>query len=146
MLVVAVAGLLMSPISWTHHWAWLALVPVLLAERGTRSRVVTIALAALVAVAVLAPYGWHLTGAGTVLASFSLVLAGAAVLVAYALDEVLAPRRARAAAATSAGQSPIASRHASSEASTSATRSAVDSMPTAMRTSPGDTAPRADAS
>ena len=29
-VAVAIAGLLVSPVSWSHHWVWLVLVPVLL--------------------------------------------------------------------------------------------------------------------
>ena len=47
-------------------------------------------------VAVAAPYGWHLTGPGSVVAGFSLTLAGALLLAVMALDGWRLDRRVAA--------------------------------------------------
>jgi alpha-1,2-mannosyltransferase len=90
-LVVAIVGVLVSPVSWTHHWCFLVLVPVLLLVEQGRPKAVTWAMATVLVVAAISPYGWHLHGAGAVLASFSLVLAGAGLLAAMALAELRRP-------------------------------------------------------
>lgn len=41
MLVIAVCGVLASPISWAHHWVWVVLAAVALPRVLARSRVVT---------------------------------------------------------------------------------------------------------
>ncbi len=93
-LAIAVTGLIVSPVSWTHHWCWVALVPVaLLAARPHRPIAVTAALWVLLAVAVVSPYGWHVTGAGSVVPGFSLVGAGALLLVAMSAPGRDAPTR-----------------------------------------------------
>ena len=102
-LVVAVAGLLVSPVSWTHHWSWLVLAPVVLVAGQPRPRVVTWALGIVLVVAAISPYGWHLHGPGAVLASFSLVLCGAALLATMAAVEW---RRGPARTHSSAARAP----------------------------------------
>jgi alpha-1,2-mannosyltransferase len=90
-LAIAVTGLLVSPISWTHHWCWVALVPVALLAARPRPIAVTAALWFLLATAVVSPYGWHVTGAGSVVPGFSLVGAGALLLVAMSASGRDAP-------------------------------------------------------
>ncbi len=59
-IAVALAGLLVSPISWSHHWIWVLLVPPLLV--GVRRRsvpgVVRGLLWGMVALTVAGPYWW----------------------------------------------------------------------------------------
>ncbi len=81
-LAIAVVGLLVSPVSWTHHWCWVALAPVALLATRRRTIPVTAALWLWLLVSICSPYGWHLTGAGSVVPGFSLVGAGALLLVA----------------------------------------------------------------
>jgi alpha-1,2-mannosyltransferase len=105
-LAIAVTGLLVSPISWTHHWYWVALIPVAMLATRARPRAVTAAMWFLLATAVLAPYGWHVTGGGSVVPGFSLVGAGAILLAVMAVarsrpepleaDEVAVGARAEA--------------------------------------------------
>ena len=62
LFAIALAGLLVSPVSWTHHWSWIAMLPILLCARGERHRAVTIAMLALLVLTVplslrLAPSG-----------------------------------------------------------------------------------------
>jgi alpha-1,2-mannosyltransferase len=89
MFALALVGLLISPVSWTHHWVWVALIPPLVvAGRGIpRQRSVTTSLWVLFAVSILAPYWWFSTGAAADLLSDSLALAGLGVLVVWSRSE-----------------------------------------------------------
>ena len=62
---VALAGLLISPISWTHHWIWVLLIPPMLVgpRRYETKRVVRMMLWVLVALTIAGPYWWFSTGA-----------------------------------------------------------------------------------
>lgn len=102
-VATAITGLLVSPVSWTHHWCWVTLLAVALCVARARSAVVSACMWLLLAVAVAAPYGWHVSGAGAVVVDFSLLLAGAALLGAMAASR---PRVAAAApvAAAPAGR------------------------------------------
>lgn len=81
-VALGLTGELVSPISWSHHWVWIALIPVLLVRgfRGQPAVVVTMWLLALVAV--VAPYAWSAPGM-----SDSLTLAGGLVLVSWLVSE-----------------------------------------------------------
>jgi alpha-1,2-mannosyltransferase len=91
LLVVATAGLLASPISWDHHWSWVALFPFAALDRRL-PRLVKVGLWTVVIVAVAAPYWWHgtttsygiPTGPLGPLADDSLALAGLAFLGSWA--------------------------------------------------------------
>jgi alpha-1,2-mannosyltransferase len=86
-LPVALAGLLVSPISWNHHWVWLMLIPPLLAaRRGDVARPVQALLWGLVALAVLAPYWWFSHGVAADAFDAVLPLWACAVLVAWAVS------------------------------------------------------------
>jgi len=92
LLALALTELLVSPISWTHHWSWIVLVPIAWYARGCRRDKVSGAMLLLVAVAVAAPYKAHLTSwfhfrPISVVIGFSLLLSGAIVLVVLALEE-----------------------------------------------------------
>ena len=50
LLVVAAAGLLLSPVSWSHHWVWIAPAVFVLAIRAYRNRGAVAVLAAVVVV------------------------------------------------------------------------------------------------
>jgi len=64
MISIALAGLLISPVSWTHHWVWVLLIPPLI--MGHREpevpRAVQAALWGVVALTVVAPYWWFSSG------------------------------------------------------------------------------------
>lgn len=82
-LVLALVELLISPISWSHHWSWMAAAPIAAASLWRRSRRSSVLVAAAIAVSVAAPYWWGIErGVGRFLADDSLVLVGAAVLIA----------------------------------------------------------------
>jgi alpha-1,2-mannosyltransferase len=63
-VAIALVGLLISPISWTHHWIWVVLVPPLLigTRRDETAPLVRIMLWGLVALTVAAPYWWFSAG------------------------------------------------------------------------------------
>lgn len=86
-LLTALAGLLIAPISWTHHWVWVALAPVLLLATDL-PRSLRRMLVCWVAVSVLAPYWWWtngvLLGPLSPVLNDSLALVGAATLAAAA--------------------------------------------------------------
>ena len=58
-IAVALVGLLVSPISWTHHWVWVILVPPMLLgpRRHDTSAVVRVLLWGIVAITITAPTG-----------------------------------------------------------------------------------------
>jgi alpha-1,2-mannosyltransferase len=91
-LALAFTELLVSPISWTHHWSWVVLVPLVTARQWRRNRAVGALMALLVAVAVVAPYWWVRP---RWIADDSLVLVGAAVLFVWTLSELHHPLRFR---------------------------------------------------
>ena len=94
-LVLALTELLVSPVSWTHHWSWLAVAPIAAATLWAVHRVVAIMVLVLVGLAVIAPYWWIQHGPLSYLAGNALVLAGGAVLVVWLGAEA---RRRRASA------------------------------------------------
>jgi alpha-1,2-mannosyltransferase len=75
-LCLAFVGLLISPISWTHHWVWVVLIPPILLATPDQmpSRSVRTGLWILFAVSVLEPYWWFPRGADSHLLGNSLTL------------------------------------------------------------------------
>jgi alpha-1,2-mannosyltransferase len=84
-LALALTELLVSPISWTHHWSWIVLVPIVVVERWSDGPVQRVLFLVLAVVAVVAPYWWNLTGPLGHLAGDSLTLAGALVLFGWTI-------------------------------------------------------------
>jgi alpha-1,2-mannosyltransferase len=93
-LAIALVGQLVSPISWTHHWVWLILVPpMLVAERQhSLPGLVRSMLWVLVGLAVLAPYWWFTTGTPSRLLDSSLTIWAFLTLVGWATAEACANR------------------------------------------------------
>lgn len=91
---VALAGLLVSPISWTHHWLWLILVPPMIAVRGNHgeSRSVRILLWSLVVLVTAAPYWWFSHGIPAYIADAILPLWTSVILATWAVIEFRAWR------------------------------------------------------
>jgi alpha-1,2-mannosyltransferase len=86
-LCCAVTGLLVSPISWTHHWVWAVPLLIWLTTAAWRHRSLACALAAATAAAVFSgfmplPWPGHPADAGRMAASDLYVLFGLAVLAA----------------------------------------------------------------
>jgi alpha-1,2-mannosyltransferase len=100
MLALALVGLLISPISWTHHWVWVALIPPLLVtDRGSALQGSTRrALWALCAMSILAPYWWFTSGLAAEVLADSLVLTGYGVLIVWSYAEFTGRRRHRRSA------------------------------------------------
>jgi alpha-1,2-mannosyltransferase len=105
-VVLALTELLVSPVSWTHHWSWLTLAPIAAATLWAVHRVVAVMVLVLVGLAVVAPYWWIQHGPLSYLAGNALVLAGAAVLVVWLAAE--ARSRRTAAAPGLSGQGTLA--------------------------------------
>jgi len=86
-MVLALTELLVSPVSWTHHWSWLVVVPVVVASLWAVHRSVAVSLLVLLGLGVAAPYLWiHLVPL-SYLASNALVLGGAVSLVLWVVAE-----------------------------------------------------------
>jgi alpha-1,2-mannosyltransferase len=80
LLALALGELLVSPISWSHHWSWLVLAPVALWSSWGRDRPAVAALAFVLGVALAEPYWWPVGGWPGALLADSLTLAGAGLL------------------------------------------------------------------
>ncbi len=102
-MVLALTEVLVSPVSWSHHWSWLALAPIVAASVSRVHRSVATALMALVGLGVAAPYLWGVPGVVGDLTSNALVLGAAVVLVLWLVAEARsrgpAPRRRTAPSA-----------------------------------------------
>ncbi|HWE69932.1 MAG TPA: glycosyltransferase 87 family protein [Acidimicrobiales bacterium] len=86
-VVLGLTELLVSPVSWTHHWSWLTLAPIAAVTLWGVHRVVAILLVVLVGLAVIAPYWWLQHGPVSYVAGNGLVLVGAAVLAVWLAAE-----------------------------------------------------------
>ncbi|WP_432943091.1 glycosyltransferase 87 family protein [Kribbella sp. CA-253562] len=97
LLVVAVWGLLASPVSWSHHWVWIA-PAALLAVRSMRWAMIPLAVFAVGPHTLLPAEGrdWSLLEHA---AGSAYVLIG----VAFLLSQTLKPRSRRLASGTPAG-------------------------------------------
>lgn len=87
-LSLALCGLLISPISWSHHWVWAVLLPSLLFMRThrRRSHVMRWMVVALLGITVAAPYWWGLHGWAGITANDALVVVTFALLVTWWID------------------------------------------------------------
>jgi alpha-1,2-mannosyltransferase len=92
LLALALTELLVSPVSWTHHWSWIILLPVILIAKWRHDRWVSGAMLLLLLVAVAAPYRWHRYswydhGLLPFVGGFSLLLAGVVLMITMAVTE-----------------------------------------------------------
>jgi alpha-1,2-mannosyltransferase len=92
LVVVALGALLISPISWSHHWVWICLVPAMALAGSYRrlpwGRVARTVPWLLVTVGVLGPYWWGLHGPIGSLTDDGLVIGGLIVLVVWTIAVV----------------------------------------------------------
>ncbi len=86
-MALGLTELLVSPVSWTHHWSWVAVAPIAAMSSWRVHRAVAWLLLVLVALAVAAPYLWIQHGPASYVAGNTLVLMGAAVLVVWTASE-----------------------------------------------------------
>ena len=108
-LVLALTEVLVSPVSWTHHWSWLALAPIVVVSVARVHRSVAVALGVLVGLAVGTPYLWLRHGVVGEVASNTLVLGAAVVLVVWVTAEARqrrSPPGAAKAAVERSGRRP----------------------------------------
>ncbi len=82
-LALALVELLVSPISWSHHWSWLVLAPIV-AWSAWADRPVRLACLVGLGIAFAEPYWWPVGGWLGAIFADSLTLAGAALLAALA--------------------------------------------------------------
>jgi alpha-1,2-mannosyltransferase len=82
-VVLALTELLVSPVSWSHHWSWLAVVPIVAVSLWSVHRSVAIALVVLVGLAVAAPYLWLRHAPVSYVAGNALVLGAVVALVLW---------------------------------------------------------------
>ena len=85
-----ITGLLVSPISWTHHWIWAVPLLVLLTVAAWRRRSYWIGLAAVLTATVFSaaaalPSTWGPFGLGSILSADAYVWCGFGVLIATAV-------------------------------------------------------------
>lgn len=98
LLALALTEVLVSPISWAHHWSWVVLIPMLVFVRWREHPVVASTMMFALGVCVAAPYRWYhfsWCSHGVVydLVGYSLVLVGAALLgVMYGTERMPRPR------------------------------------------------------
>jgi alpha-1,2-mannosyltransferase len=79
---------LISPISWSHHWVWIVLVPVLLVRGFKGQPLVTVSMILLCLVGAIGPYAWDVHGWAERGLDDTLVLAGALAFFTWVVSEV----------------------------------------------------------
>jgi alpha-1,2-mannosyltransferase len=97
-VATALASLLISPISWNHHWVWVLLIPALMTRhRGSDIRQpVRIMLWGLIALTIAAPYWWFSHGIPADVAEAVLPVWASAVLLVWGATAFVTWRRAPA--------------------------------------------------
>ena len=98
-LSMALVGSLISPISWTHHWVWVALIPPVLLKvpEQVPSGLIRVMLWLLFGVSVLAPYWWFPPGTAQHYLGDSLSLLAFILLATWSAVEYRAHGRVAAA-------------------------------------------------
>jgi alpha-1,2-mannosyltransferase len=94
-VAIALAGLLISPVSWTHHWVWVLLVPAVLARRRSSGipRPARTMLWGLVALTIAAPYWWFNHGIAADAGEAVLPVWTSAVLLVWSVTAFVTWRR-----------------------------------------------------
>ena len=88
-IAIALTGLLVSPISWSHHWVWVLLVPPLLVKTETVVVPTSVRrmLWVLVVLTVAAPYWWLNSGTSASLLQAIVPLWAGATIATWAIIE-----------------------------------------------------------
>ena len=89
LVALALTGVVVGPVSWTHHWSWVLVVPVLALLLPSPDPLVRRSTVALLVVAVAEPYWWAVPGWAHDVSGNLLVWTGAWTLGLMALR----PRR-----------------------------------------------------
>lgn len=88
-VVLAITSLLISPVSWSHHWIWVALVPALAIGGRFEALPMLHRMRSvpwiLVAIALFAPYGWSLPGFAGQVADDVMVAIAFGLLLLWAM-------------------------------------------------------------
>jgi alpha-1,2-mannosyltransferase len=109
-VAVGLAGLMISPISWTHHWVLVLLIPALIIRPSSVvPRTVRTLLWGLIAVTVVAPYWWFSRGTPADIFGAILPIWTGLLLVVWAVIEFRAWRADTAASQCGlrGGTSPV---------------------------------------
>jgi len=94
-VAIALTGLLVSPISWSHHWIWVLLIPALTAghRRSAVPRPVRIMLWGLIVLTIAAPYWWFSDGIPADAGEAVLPVSASAVLAVWSATAFVTWRR-----------------------------------------------------
>ena len=84
-LLVAITGLLISPVSWSHHWIWMVMIVPLLISPNRLGGWIRVMLGGLLVLVVLAPYWWFAAGDGAKVAEAVTPIWAFALLVVTCL-------------------------------------------------------------
>ena len=96
---------LISPVSWSHHWVWIILIPILLVRGFSGQPLVAATMVLLCLVGTIGFYAWNLQGWSERGLSNTLVLTGALAFFTWVISEL---RRPSAASSISTHQSVAA--------------------------------------
>jgi len=94
-VAIGLGALLVSPLSWSHHWCWLVLLPLVAWERR-RSTPFVVLSAVVLLDAIVAPYADFHRGASRSIGPSTLVVVTCALLVWWLVEARAAARHARA--------------------------------------------------
>ncbi len=108
LVTVALVGLLISPISWSHHWVWVILIPPLLIGRRRLEIAVTVRILmwGVVLLTAVAPYWWYKIGIPAAVCDAVLPIETFGLLVTMATVEYRRQKRERLSPAKSEETSP----------------------------------------
>lgn len=94
-VATALASLLISPISWTHHWVWVLLIPALMPRHRSSDipKHVRIMLWGIIALTIAAPYWWFSHGIPADISEAVLPAWTSAVLLSWSVTAFVTWRR-----------------------------------------------------
>lgn len=94
-VATALASLLISPISWTHHWVWVLLIPALMPRRRGSAipQSVRVMLWGLIVLTIAAPYWWFSHGVPSDICEAVLPVWTSAVLLVWSVTAFVTWRK-----------------------------------------------------